>query len=435
MSTLSTSLITHSEALFEKAQSLIPGGVNSPVRAFRSVGGTPVFISKAQGAYIWDEDGNRYIDYVGSWGPMILGHAHPRVVHRIQDLAERGTSYGAPTALECELAELVTQAVPSMEMVRFVSSGTEAVMSALRLARAYTGKNKIIKFTGCYHGHCDDLLVKAGSGASTLGVPDSPGISQAVASQTLLATYNDLESVKVLFEQYPSEIAAVIVEPIAGNMGCVPPVPGFLEGLRLLTKQHEALLIFDEVITGFRVAYGGAQALYNVMPDITTLGKIVGGGLPVGAYGASQEIMKMVAPVGPMYQAGTLSGNPLAMGAGIETLKLLQESHVYQQLEAQTKCLVEGLEAVAQSKQIPVQLHRVGSLFTLFFAAHPIQNYEDVLKANKTRFNRFFHQMLKKGIYLAPSAFESGFVSLAHTPNDIEATLETFSNVDFEDQE
>lgn len=420
---------TRSQQLFETAQTLMPGGVNSPVRAFRSVGGTPLFIEKAKGAYIWDADGNRYIDYVGSWGPMIVGHAHPKVVARIQQLAERGTSYGAPTALENELAGLVINAVPSIERVRFVNSGTEAVMSAIRLARAFTGRRRIVKFTGCYHGHVDDLLVKAGSGASTLGMPDSLGVPPSTVENTLLAQYNNLAEVESLFAQFGPEIAAILVEPVAGNMGCVPPQPGFLEGLRTLATKHGALLIFDEVMTGFRVAYGGAQAHYGIRPDMTTLGKIVGGGLPVGAYGASAEIMQTVAPTGGMYQAGTLSGNPLAMGAGIETLKLLQEPGCYETLEARTRTLMNGLVQVAQSKGFSVQGHQVGSMFSMFFNAKPVCNYEDVLQSDKERFNRYFHAMLEQGIYFAPSAFEAGFLSLAHTDEDIQHTLQAFESI------
>ncbi len=420
---------TQSQHLFEKAQTLMPGGVNSPVRAFRSVGGTPLFIDHAEGAYVWDADGNRYIDYVGSWGPMITGHAHPNVVERVRQLATKGLSFGAPTALENELAELVIHAVPSIEMVRFVNSGTEAVMSAIRLARAITGREKIIKFAGCYHGHVDALLVKAGSGASTLGIPDSPGVPQGLASNTLLAEFNDLETVSQHFELHRSGIAAILVEPVAGNMGCIPPEPGFLEGLRKLATDNGALLVFDEVMTGFRVAYGGAQERYQVMPDITTLGKIVGGGMPVGAYGASKAIMQHVAPAGPMYQAGTLSGNPLAMGAGIETLKLLQRPGTYEALEERTRQLITGLLNVAASKNLPAQGTQVGSMFTLFFSEQPVRNYNDVLQCNKVRFNSYFHGMLERGVYLAPSAFEAGFVSTAHTTQDIEATLEAFRQV------
>jgi len=390
-----------------------------------------VFIDRAYGAYLWDVDGNQYIDYVGSWGPMILGHAHPAVVRRVQALAEKGLSYGAPTELENELAELVIAAVPSIEMVRFVNSGTEAVMSAIRLARAYTGRSKIVKFSGCYHGHADSLLVKAGSGASTLGIPDSPGIPQNTTQETLIAAYNNLASVETLLQAHGPDVAAILVEPVAGNMGCIPPQPEFLPGLRKLAAQYGAMLIFDEVMTGFRVAYGGAQALYGVMPDITTLGKIVGGGLPVGAYGASKQIMQTVAPVGPMYQAGTLSGNPLAMGAGIETLKQLQEPGVYEVLSVTTRALVHGLQAIAEQKGVSASVTHVGSMFTLFFAEREPLNYEDVLKCDKARFNIYFHQMLAQGIYLAPSAFEAGFVSLAHTDEDIAQTLEAFQRVTF----
>ncbi len=427
--TIATSSRTRSQILFEEAQTLMPGGVNSPVRAFRSVGGTPVFIERALGSYLFDVDGNRYIDYVGSWGPMILGHAHPEVIKTVQELAAKGTSFGAPTPLESELARLVIDAVPSIEMVRFVNSGTEAVLSAIRLARAYTGRDKVIKFAGCYHGHVDDLLVKAGSGASTLGIPDSPGVSKAVAGNTLIANFNDLASVEQLFTAHPDSIAAILVEPVAGNMGCVPPEPGFLEGLRRLADQYKALLIFDEVMTGFRVAYGGAQQRYGIRPDITTLGKIVGGGLPVGAYGASQEMMGMVAPAGPMYQAGTLSGNPLAMGAGIATLTLLKQPGLYEQLEKATTQLITGLHAVAEQKGFPSVMTQVGSMFSLFFNERPVRNYDDVLASNKARFNQFFHGMLSQGVYLAPSAFEAGFVSVAHTEADIQETIAAFDKL------
>jgi glutamate-1-semialdehyde 2,1-aminomutase len=415
-----------SQEAYEAAKMVLPGGVNSPVRSFRSVEGSPVFIDRAEGAYLWDLDGNRYIDYVGSWGPMILGHAYPPVVQRVQALAVRGTSYGAPTQYETEMAQLVIDAVPSIEMVRFVSSGTEAVMSAMRLARAATGRSKVVKFTGCYHGHVDDLLVKAGSGAAALGVPDSKGITPEAAQNTLLAPYNDLDAVKAWFEQFPNGIAAILVEPVAGNMGCVPPLLGFLEGLRALATQYGALLIFDEVMTGFRVAYGGAQAYYGVMPDITTLGKIVGGGLPVGAYGASKSLMAHVAPLGPMYQAGTLSGNPLAMGAGIETLKALQAPGRYDSLAQKTGQLVSGLQALAEQYHLPLQTAQVGSMFGFFFAEAPVTNYEAVLQTNKARFNRVFHHLLSQGVYLAPSAFEAGFVSDAHTADDITQTLAAF---------
>lgn len=413
-----------SEQAFKEAQKVLPGGVNSPVRAFRSVGGNPVFIEKAKGAYVWDIDGNQYIDYVASWGPAILGHAHPQVIRRIQEVAESGTSFGAPTLLETELAQLVIDLVPSIEKVRFVNSGTEAVMSAIRLARAYTGRSKIVKFEGCYHGHSDYLLVKAGSGAATHGIPDSAGVPAGMVSETLNARYNDLDSVRQLFEQYPKDIAGILIEPVAGNMGCVPPVPGFLEGLRELADTYGACLVFDEVMTGFRVALGGAQAHYGVLPDITCLAKVIGGGLPVGAYGGKTEIMACVAPEGPMYQAGTLSGNPLAMAAGIETLKLLKTPDTYETLSDKTARLGEGLREICARKGVPCHVTQVGSMTTLFFTEGPIQNYQDVCKFDRDRFNRFFWGMLDRGIYLAPSQFESAFMSLAHTDMDIQKTLE-----------
>ncbi len=407
----------------------MPGGVSSPVRAFHAVTGTPVFIDRAKGAFLWDVDGNRYLDYVGSWGPMILGHAPPKVIQRIQSLAEKGTSYGAPSSLETELAQQIIDAVPSIEKIRFVSSGTEAVMSAVRLARAYTGRSKIVKFTGCYHGHADAFLLKAGSGASTLGVPDSKGVPKEAIVNTLLAPYNDLAMVKAHLEANPEGIAAILVEPVAGNMGCIPPEPGFLEGLRTLCSYYKTLLIFDEVITGFRVAYGGAQQYYEVLPDITVLGKIIGGGLPVGAYGASCEIMAMVAPDGPMYQAGTLSGNPLAMGAGLETLRALSDPRHYERISHLTETLVSGLETIANQKGIPVYITQVGSMFTLFFNEGPVFDYEGVLSCSRDRFKTYFHAMLAQGIYLAPSPFETGFVSCAHTQTDIEQTLAAFDKV------
>jgi len=415
---------TRSEAAFEAARQVLPGGVNSPVRAFRSVGGNPVFMERAKGAYLWDIDGNRYIDYVGTWGPAILGHTHPQVIKRVQDVAESGTSFGAPTLMETELAQLVIDIVPSIEKIRFVNSGTEAVMSAIRLARAYTSRSKIVKFEGCYHGHSDYLLVKAGSGAATHGVPDSAGVPASTASETLNAEYNNLASVTQLFEKFPKEIAGILVEPIAGNMGCIPPESGFLEGLRKLADQYGACLIFDEVMTGFRVALGGAQERYGVMPDITTLGKIIGGGLPVGAYGGKKEIMAQVAPEGPMYQAGTLSGNPLAMAAGLETLKLLQQPGMYEQLEKMTSLLGSGLSEICSQKGIPNFITQAGSMTTLFFAEGPLKNYQDVTKFDRNRFNKYFWTMLDNGIYLAPSQFESAFVSLAHTEDDIQKTLD-----------
>ncbi|MBY0402274.1 MAG: glutamate-1-semialdehyde 2,1-aminomutase [Cyanobacteria bacterium] len=414
---------TQSEDAFKTAQTLMPGGVNSPVRAFKSVGGTPVFIQKAKGPYLWDEDDNQYIDYVGSWGPAILGHAENQVLKAIHDTAEKGTTFGAPTVLENKMAAKVIELVPSIEKVRFVSSGTEAVMSAIRLARAYTGRTKIIKFKGCYHGHADYLLVKAGSGVMTLGMPDSAGISSSVAADTLTARFNHLEDVKALLEAFPQEIAAILVEPVAGNMGCIPPEPGFLEGLRELSTSFGALLVFDEVMTGFRVALGGAQERYQVMPDITTLGKIIGGGLPAAAYGGRSEIMAMVAPEGPMYQAGTLSGNPLAMAAGLETLTQISAPGFYQRLEEKTTALVEGWVERAQKYNRPCFATQVGSMFTVFSTHHRVFDFDSALQSDKAQFNAFFWSMLNHGVYLAPSQFEAGFVSQAHTPEDIEATL------------
>jgi len=412
-----------SQQAFKEACEVLPGGVNSPVRAFKSVGGQPVFMSRAQGAYLWDIDGNRYIDYVGSWGPAIVGHSHPNVLARVRAVAENGLSFGAPTLLETELARTVIDIVPSIEKVRFVSSGTEAVMSAIRLARAYTNRSKLIKFEGCYHGHSDHLLVKAGSGAATHGVPDSAGVPQSTANETLNAEFNNLDSVESLLKANSKEIAAILVEPVAGNMGCIPPEPGFLEGLRKLADRHGACLVFDEVMTGFRVALGGAQERYNVIPDITCLGKIIGGGLPAAAYGGKKDIMGMVAPEGPMYQAGTLSGNPLAMAAGLETLKLLSEPGVYTQLEERTKALADGLWIMCEKANIPATVTQVGAMMTLFFAEGPLRNYIDVCRFDRDRFNRYFWAMLEQGIYLAPSQFESLFSSTAHTQMDIEQTL------------
>lgn len=401
----------------------MPGGVNSPVRAFKSVGGTPVFIDKATGSKIIDVDGNKFIDYVGSWGPMILGHAHPGIVDVIRRYAARGTSYGAPTQLEIALAEKVIAAVPSIEVVRMVNSGTEAVMSAIRLARGYTGRNKIVKFEGCYHGHADSLLVKAGSGVLSLGIPECPGIVPELAKNTLNLPYNSTNQVKELFEAEGNGIACVIVEPVAGNMGVVPPQPGFLKLLREITTKHGALLIFDEVITGFRVSFGGAQELYGIKPDLTCLGKIIGGGLPVGAYGGSAKIMKLVAPCGAVYQAGTLSGNPLAMAAGIEMLNVLSKKRIYQDLERKSAMLCQGLKENTQSMGIPVQFTRVGSMFSMFFTDKEIINYDSVKTSDTALFKRYFHAMLEEGIYLAPSQFEAGFMSTAHTDEDIEKTI------------
>ncbi len=419
-----TNPLTRSQALFTQAQALIPGGVNSPVRSFRSVGGTPPFIQRGQGAYLWDVDDNRYIDYVGSWGPLILGHAYPGVVKAVQEAAERGTSYGAPTPGEVELARLIHEAVPSMDLVRLVSSGTEAAMSVIRVARAYTSRSKIIKFAGCYHGHSDGLLVQAGSGAVTHGVPDSAGVPAGYAQETLVADYNRLESVERLFAAYPGQIAGIIVEPVAGNMGVVPPAAGFLQGLRDITRQNGALLIFDEVITGFRVAYGGAQALYGVRPDLTCLGKIIGGGLPVGAYGGRRDIMQVVSPLGPAYQAGTLSGNPLAVAAGIAALKALQQPGTYQRLERTGAALAGALAEAARQAGVAATVNRVGSLLTAFFCAGPVASYADVQRADAKAYGVYFHKMLERGVYLAPSQFEAAFVSLAHTEDDIRATAE-----------
>ncbi|QGM80154.1 glutamate-1-semialdehyde 2,1-aminomutase [Otariodibacter oris] len=416
--------MTSSLSLFEKAQKVIPGGVNSPVRAFKGVGGTPVFIEKAQGAYITDSEGKRYIDYVGSWGPMVLGHNHPVIIDAVLKAVPNGLSFGAPTAIEIELAELVCKLVPSIEMVRMVSSGTEATMSAIRLARGYTQRDKIIKFEGCYHGHSDSLLVKAGSGALTLGQPSSPGVPTDFAKHTLTCEYNNLESVKQAFEQYPNEIACLIIEPVAGNMNCIPPKEGFLQGLRELCTQYGTVFIIDEVMTGFRVALGGAQSYYGVTPDLTTLGKIIGGGMPVGAFGGKKEIMEYIAPTGPVYQAGTLSGNPIAMSAGLACLTELAKSGNEQLLAEKTKMLAEGLKTLAQKHNVPFTAQYVGGMFGLFFTEQDkVESYRDVMKCNVTAFNTFFHKMLDKGVYLAPSAFEAGFMSLAHSEEDIAYTL------------
>lgn len=417
--------MSKSAQLFEKAQKVIPGGVNSPVRAFKGVGGTPVFIEKAEGAYITDSDGKKYIDYVGSWGPMVLGHNHPAIIDAVLKAVPNGLSFGAPTESEITLAELVCKLVPSIELVRMVSSGTEATMSAIRLARGYTGRDKIIKFEGCYHGHSDSLLVKAGSGALTLGQPSGPGVPADFAKHTLTCTYNDLGSVKQAFEQYPNDIACLIIEPVAGNMNCIPPKAGFLQGVRELCDQYGAVFIIDEVMTGFRVALGGAQSYYGVKPDLTTLGKIIGGGMPVGAFGGKKEIMEFIAPTGPVYQAGTLSGNPIAMAAGLACLTELSKAGNEEKLAAQTKTLAEGLKALADKHDVPFTVQYVGGMFGLFFTEQQeITDFQSVMKCDAAKFNRFFHLMLEQGVYLAPSAFEAGFMSLAHTDADIQATLE-----------
>ena len=412
-----------SQQLYAEAQRYIPGGVDSPVRAFRSVGGQPLFIARGQGARIVDVDGNEYVDYVCSWGPLIAGHAHPDVVAALKAAAERGTSYGAPTELETELAKLVVAAVPSVEMVRFVNSGTEATMTALRLARAYTKRDKIVKFEGNYHGHADMLLVQAGSGVLTLGAPDSPGVPASAAANTVSAPYNNLDAVAQVFERYPEQVAAVILEPVVGNMGVIPPAPGFLAGLRELTRRHGALLVFDEVITGFRLAFGGAQALYGVTPDLTCLGKIIGGGLPVGAYGGRRDIMEMMAPVGPVYQAGTLSGNPLAVAAGLATLRLLQRPGAYDELERKAARLAEGIGQAASRAGVPIYQTRVGSMMCVFFTAQPVTDYVTAKTADTARYARYFRAMLENGVYLAPSQFETAFMSLAHTDDDVDRTV------------
>lgn len=419
-----TSKTTNSARLFERAQDILPGGVSSPVRAFQAVGGNPLFIDHGEGAYIFDVDGNAYIDYVLSWGPLILGHAYPDVLEALVKAAGRGTSYGAPCALEIELAELIRDFMPLLEMIRFVNSGTEATMSALRLARAYTGRNKFIKFEGCYHGHADMLLVHAGSGVATLGLPDSPGVPGNVAADTLVASYNDLNSVASIFEAYPQEIGAVIVEPVAGNMGVIPPRQGFLEGLRDLCDRNGALLVFDEVMTGFRVHPGGAQALYEIEPDLSTLGKVIGGGLPVGAYGGRKEIMEMVAPAGSVYQAGTLSGNPLAMTAGKVTLRVLKDPDVWSAMEKNAEELESGICAAAEAWAIPIYQTRVGTMFSTFFVDNPVSDWPTVKTCDTQRFAQYFQSMLSQGIYLAPSQFEAGFISCTHEDKVIQKTIE-----------
>ncbi len=417
---------TRSREIFAAARKLMPGGVSSPVRAFRSVGGEPIVFDRVKGAYAWDVDGNRYIDYVGSWGPAICGHSHPEVIAALHQALEKGTSFGAPCLLENQLAELVIEAVPSVEMVRFVNSGTEACMAVLRLIRAFTGREKVIKFEGCYHGHADMFLVKAGSGVATLGLPDSPGVPRSVTAHTLTAPYNDLEAVKQLFAEHGGEIAGVILEPVVGNAGFITPEPGFLEGLRELTKEHGALLVFDEVMTGFRISYGGAQARFGITPDLTTLGKVIGGGLPVGAYGGRADIMAMVAPAGPMYQAGTLSGNPLAMTAGIKTLELLRQPGTYERLETITKRLSDGILTAAREAGLPITGGSISAMFGFFLCEGPVRNFEEAKATDTERFGRLHRAMLERGIYLAPSAYEAGFTSLAHSDADIDSTLAAF---------
>ncbi|HWQ38037.1 MAG TPA: glutamate-1-semialdehyde 2,1-aminomutase [Burkholderiales bacterium] len=417
------------ELLFQKSQALIPGGVNSPVRAFRAVGGTPLFFTAGQGARVRDADGRSYIDYVGSWGPLILGHAHPDVVRAVQEAAARGLSFGTPTEAELQMAELLTGALPSLEQVRLVSSGTEATMTAIRLARGFTGRSKIVKFEGCYHGHADSLLVKAGSGALTLGQPNSAGVPAETAAHTLVLDYNDSEMLERAFREHGDAIAAVIVEPVAGNMNLVKPAPEFLQTMRTLCTRHGAVLIFDEVMTGFRVGPRGAQGLFGIAPDLTTLGKVIGGGMPIGALGGRRDIMQRIAPVGPVYQAGTLSGNPVAVAAGLATLRLVSSDEFFVRLASRTAQLASGLEQLARQAGIAFSAQAVGGMFGIYFRAQPPQSYAQVMECDRTRFNRFFHGMLKRGVYLAPSAFEAGFVSAAHGPAEINETLEAASRV------
>ncbi len=422
-------MLNNSQALFTRAKAVIPGGVNSPVRAFNAVGGSPVFFQRAEGAYLFDEDGNKYIDYIGSWGPMILGHAYPPVVEAVRDAATRSTSFGAPTRLEVEMAELICDMVPNVEKIRMVNSGTEACMSAIRVARGFTGRAKIIKFVGCYHGHADSFLIKAGSGAATFGTPSSPGVTPGTAADTLTARYNDILDVRRLFKENPDQIAAIIVEPVAGNMGCILPEAGFLEGLRSLCDEHGALLIFDEVMTGFRLARGGAQEVFDINADLVTYGKIIGAGLPVGAYGGRADVMNVVSPIGPVYQAGTLSGNPLAMSAG---LTLLRELHahpsMYHELDKKCEYLAVGLAKVLSERSIPHTIQRIGSMISIFFDAKPVSNYDDVMATDIPRFNAFFHAMLKQGVYLPPAAFESWFLSNALSLDDLDATIAAAAN-------
>ncbi len=423
-------MMTRSEELFALAQKHIPGGVNSPVRAFKAVGGTPIFFERALGAYAWDADGNRYIDYVQSWGPMVLGHAHPEVINAVIETAKFGLSFGAPTERETTLANTLCTLMPNMDMVRFVSSGTEATMSAIRLARAYTKRDNIIKFEGCYHGHSDSLLIKAGSGALTMGVPSSPGVPAVLADHTITLDYNNSQQVRDYFAAHGDKVACIIVEPVVGNMNCVPPVAGFLETLRDVCDQHGSVLIFDEVMTGFRVSHTGAQGYYNIKADITTLGKVIGGGMPVGAFGGRRDIMQMISPSGPVYQAGTLSGNPVAMAAGLKTLELLEQKDFYKNISARTTQLVEGLQHLANEAGIPFTTNHVGSMFGFFFTSEPkVTHFKQVMACDIPRFNAFFHGMLKRGIYLAPASYEAGFMSAAHTDSDIKTTLQAAKEV------
>lgn len=422
--------MTKSEQLFQQAQQFIPGGVNSPVRAFKAVGGTPLFFEKAAGAYLYDVDGNEYIDYVLSWGPMILGHTHPDVIKAVGEVIQSGLSFGAPTPIESTVAEEVCKLVPSMDLVRMVSSGTEATMSALRLARGFTGRDKIVKFEGCYHGHSDSLLVKAGSGALTFGVPSSPGVPDSLAEHTITLTYNDIESVKALFAKQGEEISCIIVEPVTGNMNCILPEPGFLECLREQCDKYGAVLIFDEVMTGFRVSLGGAQGHYGITPDLTCLGKVVGGGMPVGAFGGKREIMEQISPLGPVYQAGTLSGNPVAMTAGLTTLKLIQRTGLYEELTEKVRYLMSGLSTIAKDQGIPLTTNSAGSMFGFFFSEEEkITNYKQVMACNDQRFKSFFHKMIEAGVYLAPASYEAAFMSDAHSQSDLDNTLEKANDI------
>lgn len=426
---MSKIIIEKSKKAFAEAQSFIPGGVNSPVRAFGAVGGTPIFIKSGSGCYLTDVDGNRYIDYVGSWGPLILGHADPRVVKKIHEAVANGTSYGAPTELEVQLAQIIKEAMPSIEKVRMVNSGTEATMSAIRLARGFTKRDGVIKFEGCYHGHVDSLLIQAGSGATTLGTPTSPGIPQDFVKHTISLPYNDIDAVNEACSKRGKDIACIIVEAVAGNMGVVPPEKGYLEGLREITKKHGIVLIFDEVMTGFRVAHGGVQSLYHITPDLTTLGKIIGGGLPVGAYGGKKEIMDSISPVGPIYQAGTLSGNPVAMTAGIATLEILRDNAIYKTLEEKSKRLAAGMEKACKDTGVPAYHTRVGSMLCTFFTDQPVTDYTTAMKSDTRRYAKFFHGMLERGFYFAPSQFEAVFVSTAHGEKEIDATIDAFKDV------